>query len=144
MNRIRLATANDIAIIFDIRTHVKENHLSIEQLIEMDITPATILTLMQSHPCIWVVENEEKVVGFSIVDIEEGCVFATFVHPENEGRGIGKMLMEKAEHALFTQHQSIWLETDKNSRACKFYQSLGWSAVEFFPNGDVKMEKSRP
>lgn len=39
---IRLASLADIGAIFDIRTRVHENHLSLDQLAEMGITPNTI------------------------------------------------------------------------------------------------------
>ncbi|WP_256870556.1 hypothetical protein [Chromobacterium haemolyticum] len=39
---IRLAVRADIAALFDIRTSVRQNHLSIEQLAGLGITPETI------------------------------------------------------------------------------------------------------
>jgi len=143
MNILRLATVDDIDIIFDIRTSVKENHLSNEQLTEMGITPTAVLELIKGSACTWVIENENIVVGFSIVDFDTGSVFATFVHPDHEGHGIGKKLMAKAEALLFEKFNLIWLETDQQSRAYQFYKSLGWRDDALYTNGDVKMVKEK-
>lgn len=138
---IRLANLADIAAIFDIRTSVHENHLSRDQLAEMGITPEAIREAMLEAPCVWVAEVNGLPVGFSMANIDDGCVFAAFVLPEFEGRGLGRSLMEKAEGFLFQYHQMIWLETAEASRASGFYRTLGWQPVENLPEGDVRFEK---
>jgi GNAT superfamily N-acetyltransferase len=138
---IRLANPADINAVFDIRTSVQENHLSHDQLAEMGITPETIRQAILETPCAWVAEVDRVPVGFSMVDVEDGCVFAAFVLPEFEGRGLGSSLMNKAEACLFQHHQTIWLETAEASRASGFYRNLGWQPVENLPEGDVRFEK---
>ncbi|MCQ2995352.1 GNAT family N-acetyltransferase [Pseudomonas syringae] len=138
---IRLANPADINAIFDIRTSVQENHLSHDQLAEMGITPETIRQAILETPCAWVAEVDGVPAGFSMVDVEDGCVFAAFVLPEFEGHGLGRSLMNKAEACLFQHHQTIWLETAEASRASRFYRNLGWQPVENLPEGDVRFEK---
>ena len=140
---IRLAEQADIPAIFAIRTSVRENHLSHQQLTEMGITPDAIRQAMEATPCVWVAEVEGVTVGFSMADAEDGCVFAAFVLSEFEGLGLGRSLMARAEDFLFQHHPSIWLETAENSRASGFYRNLGWQAVANLPEGDVRFEKSR-
>ncbi|VVO22230.1 hypothetical protein PS834_04312 [Pseudomonas fluorescens] len=140
---IRVATPADINAIFDIRTSVRENHLSHEQLTEMGITPDAILHALQQAPCVWVAEVDGVAAGFSMADVEDGCVFAAFIRPEFEGHGLGRRLMAQAEALLFQHHQQIWLETAEASRANGFYQRLGWRVVEQLPQGDIRMEKHR-
>ena len=140
---IRLAEQADIPAIFAIRTSVRENHLSCEQLTEMGITPDAISQAMEAAPCIWVAEVEGVAAGFAMADAEDGCVFAAFVLPEFEGLGLGRSLMARAEDFLFQHHPSIWLETAENSRASGFYRNLGWQAVANLPEGDIRFEKSR-
>lgn len=142
-SQIRVATPADINVIFDIRTSVRENHLSHDQLAQMGITPHAIQQAMQLAPCVWIAEVEGVAAGFSMADIEEGCVFAAFIRPEFEGHGLGRRLMEQAEALLFQHHQQIWLETAEASRANGFYQRLGWVVVEQLPDGDIRMEKLR-
>lgn len=138
---IRLARETDINAIFDIRTRVQENHLSRDQLAEMGITPHAIQQAILEAPCAWVAEVDGVPVGFSMADVEDGCVFAAFVLPEFEGRGLGRSLMGKAEAFLFQYHQTIWLETAEATRASGFYRTLGWQPVENLPEGDVRFEK---
>lgn len=103
----RLAGPADIDAIFDIRTRVHENRLSRDQLVEMGITPATIQKAILEAPCAWVAEVNGAPVGFSMVDVEQGCVFAAFVLPDFEGNGLGRRLMDKAEACLFQHHRTI-------------------------------------
>lgn len=140
---IRLATAADIAAIFDIRTSVVENHLSLEQLTAMGITPEAIHEAMTRYPCLWVAEVDGVPVGFSMADVEDGCVFAAFVRPQFEGLGIGRRLMAQAEALLFQHHSTLWLETADGSRASGFYRALGWQAVASVGQGDSRFEKTR-
>lgn len=98
---------------------------------------------MQQAPCVWVAEVQGVAVGFAMADIDDGCVFAAFIRPEFEGRGLGRKLMEQAEALLFQHHRQIWLETAQASRASGFYQRLGWVEVEQLAHGDIRMEKHR-
>lgn len=138
---IRLAKLADIDAIFKIRTSVRENHLSQDQLTEIGVTPEAISQAISESPCAWVAEVSGVPVGFSMVDIEKGCVFAVFVLPEFEGNGLGRSLMHKAESFLFQRHQKIWLETAEASRASGFYRHLGWQPVKHLPEGDIRFEK---
>ena len=126
---------------FKIRTSVRENHLSQDQLTEIGITPEAISQAISETPCAWVAEVGGVPVGFSMVDIEDGCVFAVFVLPEFEGYGLGRNLMHKAETFLFQRHQKIWLETAEASLASGFYRNLGWQPVKNLPEGDIRFEK---
>lgn len=141
---IRPARAADITTIFSIRTSVKENILSLEQLTDMGITPDVILEMLELPDCIWVADIDGITAGFAIADMEEGSLFALFVLPEYEGLGLGKELMVHAEAALFQQHSKIWLETDSQSRAAVFYQHRGWDAVEQLAGTDKRYQKIRP
>ncbi|MBH3345563.1 GNAT family N-acetyltransferase [Pseudomonas parafulva] len=140
---IRLANLADIDAIFDIRTSVHENHLSREQLAAMGISPITVRQAILEAPCAWIAEVNGAPVGFSMADVEDGCVFAAFVLPGFEGNGLGRRLMEQAETFLFQHHQTIWLETAQASRACGFYRHLGWQPVKNLTEGDARFEKSR-
>lgn len=141
---VRPALATDITAIFAIRTAVKENPLSLEQLTEMGITPDAILEMLVIPDCIWVAEVNEIAAGFAIADKEEGSIFALFVLPEYEGLGLGGQLMDHAETALFQQYTQIWLETDSLSRAAAFYQRRGWEAAEPLTGTDKRYLKKRP
>ncbi|MBU1304159.1 MAG: GNAT family N-acetyltransferase [Alphaproteobacteria bacterium] len=141
---IRDATEADIPAIFEVRTSVRENHLSVAQMAELGITSETISQMLGEQPCIWVAVDGGRVIGFSVADAADACVFAAFVRPEWAGQGIGRRLMERAEAFLFDRHSSIWLHTDGTSRAAGFYERLGWERMPDVANRDARFEKHRP
>ncbi|MCE3026344.1 GNAT family N-acetyltransferase [Salinicola sp. DM10] len=139
--QVREARETDIGEIFDIRTSVAENHLSLAQLVEMGITPETIAAELAKEPCLWVAEIDGVPVGFSMVRNETGCVFGLFVRADHEGQGVGRSLLERAERHLFAKFDEIWLETEIGSRAHAFYERAGWLPVEKRDRGLMKFVK---
>lgn len=139
----REAQPSDIVSIFDVRTSVKENHLSREEMQQMGITESVVADMIEESCCTWVATVDDKVIGFSMILPDEGCLFAAFVMPEYEGKGIGRRLVKLAEQELFKYHEMAWLETDQNSRAMQFYIHLGWFVKSNINNIDVRLEKYR-
>ncbi|MFR0690424.1 GNAT family N-acetyltransferase [Enterobacterales bacterium AE_CKDN230030158-1A_HGKHYDSX7] len=142
---IRRASVADIDTLFDIRTSVRQNHLSREQLAELGITPATLREALAAGPCAWIAEVDGRAGGFAMVDAESGEVFALFVRPDCEGRGLGSLLLAVAEQELFRTHEKIWLVTDGDDgiRANGFYRQRGWTLAGRVDGRDVRYEKSR-
>lgn len=141
--RTRLALPSDIKGIFDVRTSVKENHLSREEMERMGITESVVTDMIEKSRCAWVAEYDGKMTGFSMILPDEACLFAAFVLPEYEGRGLGRILVGLAEQEIFKQHEVAWLETDKNSRAAGFYRRLGWIEKGNVSESDIRLEKLR-
>ncbi|TBX37019.1 N-acetyltransferase [Rahnella victoriana] len=141
--RTRLALSSDIERIFDVRTSVKENYLNREEMELMGITESSVIDMIEKNRCAWVAVDDGKVIGFSMIILDEGSLFAAFVLPEYEGRGVGRTLVELAEQELFKHHEVVWLETDKNSRAAEFYRRLGWVEKENVSESDIRLEKLR-
>ena len=82
-----------------------------------------------------------------MADASDATVFAMFVRPAFEGRGLGRILMKRAEEWLFEQGcVEIWLLTDANRdvRANGFYRHLGWDDAGIRQDGQVKFTKTRP
>lgn len=140
---IRHALISDIEGIFEVRTSVIENHLSREEMREMGITESTVADMIQKSCCAWVAVENEKIIGFSMILPDEGCLFAAFVLPEYEQKGAGRRLIMVAEQELFKHHDIAWLETDKNSRAAQVYLHLGWGNQTDINDTDIRLEKSR-
>ena len=143
---LRMATVDDVESLFDIRTSVVQNHLSREQMDALGITPQVLRSALDEGPCIWIAEVDQRPVAFSMIDRTEGEVFAMFVRPAYENRGLGRLLMDAAEAELFKAHERIVLVTDGRPeiRANGFYQRLGWTVVERIDDRDVRYEKRRP
>ncbi len=138
---IRPACVSDVAAMFQVRASVGENKMTAQELAAVGVTPAAIAEAVRSAPCSWVAAVNDEVVGFAMVDLDSACLFALFVLPEHEGRGIGTELTRRCEQALFQQHASAWLETAKDSRAARLYRHLGWSHEVDIGDGDVRLEK---
>ncbi|HEX2949093.1 MAG TPA: GNAT family N-acetyltransferase [Armatimonadota bacterium] len=142
--QIRRATADDIDTLFDIRFSVHENLLTREQLAEMGITPQSLAELLQSICAAWLVECEGIPAGFTIADSQFGMIFAAFVRPEYEGRGVGKLALQAAEEWLADQGVAeAWLCTgrDRHIRAHGFYRHMHWKEDGYTADGQVKYTK---
>lgn len=142
---IRAATQDDVNTLFNIRTRVVQNHLSVEQMAQLGITPQVLADSIREAPCAWVAEVDGQPVAFSMVDLATGEVFAMFVLPTHENLGLGRQLMAVAETALFERHATLFLVTDGRDeiRANGFYQRLGWTVTGSVEGDDVRYEKSR-
>lgn len=141
---IRPAETTDVAGIFTVRTSVNENTLSVAALTEMGITPAAVTAMIAAEPCAWVAIESGRIVGFSIIDQEEGSLFAAFVLPAHEGKGVGRGFAAEAEKNLFARHAVCWLETGRTTRAAGFYRRLGWTNEQDVGNGDIRLQKRCP
>jgi len=136
---IRPIEAADMAEITSLRTSVKENHLSVEQMAERGITPAGILADLQSGDLGgWVELQDHEIRGFSMADRRDGQIFALFTKPGREGHGIGTRLLEVATQWLAERGlKEAWLSTDANSTAARFYANRGWRRGEMKDHEDV-------
>lgn len=120
------------------RNSVKENQLSNPSLIPDELVEEFITKRGKGFVC----EIDKKIVGFSIVDFVENNVWALFILPDFEGKGIGKKLHQLMLDEYFSQtKETIWLSTAANSRAELFYKKQGWKNAGFHGN-EVKFEMS--
>jgi GNAT superfamily N-acetyltransferase len=128
---IRLGTIDDLPQISIVRTSVRENHLSIEQMAKAGITPQGIAEQMTSGALkCWVAEHDLVIVGFSMAERDTANIFALFVLPDFEGRGLGSMLLEESEAWLRELgHSHAILNTEPGTRAFAFYRRKGWEEM---------------
>lgn len=133
----REAITPDIKAMQIVRNSVKENMLSNPAL----VTDEDCYDFITRRGKGWICEMDGKLVGFSIVDLLENNIWALFVHPDFEGKGIGKKLHELMMEWYFSQtQQPVWLGTAPNTRAELFYQKAGWSVNGIVNKGEVKFE----
>ena len=133
----REAQIGDIPQIQSVRNSVKENVLSDPALVT-DKDCEEFLTVRGKG---WVCIVDEVVVGFSIADLKEKNIWALFVHPDHEAKGIGKRLHKEMLDWYFKQtKEKVWLGTAPNSRAENFYRLNGWKEVGVHGKGEIKFE----
>jgi GNAT superfamily N-acetyltransferase len=133
----REAQVSDIRQIQMVRHSVKENILSDPALVT-DKDCEEFLTVRGKG---WVCMIDGNVVGFSIADLKENNIWALFVHPEHEGKAIGKRLHKEMLDWYFNKtKEKVWLGTAPNTRAEKFYRMNGWKEVGMHGKGEIKFE----
>ena len=136
---IRTATRADYPRISEIRLSVQENRLSKSKYdaVERDINWAF------DNSTFWVWEEDNAVQGFSAADPRDGTIFALFVHPSYEGRGIGRALLPMACQILRDSgHAVATLTTDADTRAERFYRRDGWTEVGQQDDGQIVFQKA--
>jgi GNAT superfamily N-acetyltransferase len=134
---IREARIDDIGQIQIIRNSVTENTLSHPNL----VTDQDCEEFISQRGKGWVCEIDKQIVGFAIVDLMENNIWALFLDPKFEGKGIGQLLHKSMLEWYFTQTKDkVWLGTDPNTRAEKFYRRAGWTEVGKNGSEEIKFE----
>jgi GNAT superfamily N-acetyltransferase len=138
---IREASIEDIAQIQIIRNAVKENTLTDPSL----VTDDDCKEFMTVRGKGWVCEIDHQITGFAIVDLRDNNIWALFVHPDFERRGIGKELHKTMLDWYFSQTaKTVWLGTAFNTRAEQFYRKAGWTEVGMHGTKEIKFEMTYP
>src|SRR4051812_43406203 len=123
---VREANIGDVKQIQIVRNSVKENALSDPELVSDKDCKEFIMLRGKG----WVCEIEKQIIGFAIADLKENNIWALFLEPKFEGRGIGQLLQKTMLDWYFTQTKdAVWLGTAFKTRAEKFYRKAGWTEI---------------
>ncbi|AZB29236.1 GNAT family N-acetyltransferase [Chryseobacterium balustinum] len=134
---IREAKVEDISQIQVVRNSVKENTLSNPDL----VTDKDCEEFITEKGKGWVCEIDGKITGFSIVDLKDHNIWALFVDPDFEKKGIGKKLHDIMLDWYFTQtKEKVWLGTSPNTRAELFYRKSKWKEIGMHGKNEIKFE----
>jgi len=134
---IRKATRADYPRMSEIRFAVRENQLANPSRI------APVVDWLFEHSIFWVWEEDGAIQGFSAADPRDGSIFALFVDPSYEGRGIGRALLPLACDVLREAgHTTATLTTEAGTRAERFYRADGWIEVGRQDDGQIVFRKS--
>lgn len=135
--RIRVATIQDHAALHGIRTAVRENAL----FNPAGITSDQYRDMLEVRGRGWICEIEHRPVGFAIGDLRECNIWALFVQPGFEGRGIGRALHDVMVEWMFARGAGrLWLSTDPGTRAERFYVKAGWKHAGLTEQGEARYE----
>lgn len=136
----REATIADIPQMQIVRNAVKENTLSDPALVPDKDYEAFITQRGKG----WVCEIENAIVGFAFADLEEDNIWALFILPMYEHKGIGQALQKIMLHWYFAQgKENVWLGTEYNTRAEKFYRKTGWKEIGTNGSKEIKFEMTK-
>ena len=125
--KFRQAVISDIPGIMEIRVRVRENILTDPSLVTTQLCEDYLHRLGRG----WVAGVNEEIAGFSFAASADSSIWALFVLPGYEGRGVGGGLLKLAVDWLFEQgNQEITLSTEKGTRADRFYLHQGWQRRE--------------
>ena len=133
----REATPDDIIQIQIVRNSVKENVLSDPNL----VTDKDCEEFISTRGKGWVCEVDHQIVGFAIADLKENNIWALFLKPEFENKGIGRRLHHIMLDWYFNQtKKKVWLGTSPGTKAEAFYRKSGWREVGIHGKGEIKFE----
>lgn len=136
-NCIREATIKDIPEIQSVRNAVEENQLSDPSL----VTDSDVEDYITQRGKGWVYSDDERIVAFAIVSVADRNVWALFVEPGYDKKGIGRQLHDKMMDWYFSQTADvIWLSTTPGTRAESFYRKSGWKEAGLYGKGEIRFE----
>lgn len=136
----RTATIADIAQIQIVRNAVTQNVLSNPAL----VPDTDVENYITNRGKGWVCQIDETIVGFAIADLVDHNIWALFILPKVESKGIGKKLHQIMLDWYFLQTDTnVWLSTDTQSRAATFYTLQGWKAVGLYGTIETKFEMTK-
>ena len=136
---IRKAIRADYPRISEIRLSVREHCLAKSKF---DLVER-VANWIFDNSTFWAWEEDGAIQGFSAADPRDGTIFALFVHPSYEGRGIGRALLPMACQILRDSgHAVATLTTEAGTRAERFYRLDGWTEIGRQDDGQVVFQKA--
>jgi GNAT superfamily N-acetyltransferase len=137
---LRQARRGDIPAMHRVRLAVRENRLTSSAITEQHYLPA-----IEETGRGWVIEVSGTVVAFAVGNVVTGNIWALFVDPAHEGHGHGRRLHEAMVSWLFSRGLArLWLSTDPNTRAQRFYEAAGWHFMSMRADGEALYELRNP
>ena len=105
-------------------------------------TPEYILQRV-SWTHFYVVEDDSRIIACGAIGPywdkqDESALFTIFVHPDHQGKGIGRAIMETLEKDEFALRAKR-IEVPASITRLPFYQKMGYS----FKNGNAELDNER-
>ena len=125
--RIRRATGGDAGVIAEI--HLQSRRVAMPWLPVVhtdDETLEWVAHVMLMDEEVWVAEENGVVVAYAA--IAPGWLEHLYVHPEHQGKGIGRRLLDLAKERQAAGLQ-LWAFA-RNVRGRRFYEAAGFVLIE--------------
>jgi GNAT superfamily N-acetyltransferase len=119
---VREATPMDVPAMHAIRLRVRENQLRDPSV----VTERDYHDFMMRDTKSWICEADGVMAGFVMVDVEKQNLWALFVAPEHEFKGVGRVLHDTMIKWYATRADRLRLSTAPSTRAATFYQKAGY------------------
>lgn len=137
---IRVALREDIPGMHCVRLAVRENRLRSSEIHEEHYIRA-----IEDTGRGWVAVEDANILGFAVGNRDTGNIWALFVDPVHEHKGVGRALQEVMIAWLFGAGlDRVWLSTDPGTRAQRFYEASGWQFVRAVADGEAMYELRAP
>lgn len=137
--KLRQATVADIEAMHRVRLSVHENRLA------STITGADYEEHLVRVGRGWVIEEDGVIVAIAAANAQTGNIWALFVHPQFERRGLGRQLHDTMVQWLWAAGlKRLRLTTVPATRAQFFYEAAGWIPVGRTEHGELRFEMRRP
>jgi GNAT superfamily N-acetyltransferase len=134
---LRRAVVSDISGIQRVRRSVRENRLTSASISDQQVREA-----IEDAGRGWVIESQGEVIAFAIGNAATGNIWALFVHPDHERRGYGRLLHDTMVEWLWSQGlERLWLTTEPDTRAQRFYEAAGWQFLGSTDRGELRYER---
>jgi GNAT superfamily N-acetyltransferase len=138
MPDLRAARIEDIPRLIEIRAAVREN-----RLVSVTIGPDDYGPYIADARCWVMVRADGAVQAFAALDAATASVWALFVDPAYEGRGLGRVLLDRlVAEARRRGLTALRLETAAGTRAERFYLRAGWKTASRDSKGVLRMTLS--
>jgi ribosomal protein S18 acetylase RimI-like enzyme len=133
----RKAVYADIPRLMEIRHAVRENRLSDPN----SVTAADCAAFIDRAE-LWVWVEDGVVQGCAAGDPRDGSIWALFIDPAHEGRGIGRTLLALACGTLRAAgFETATLSTEPGTRADRFYRTNGWIEIGRNAKGEIVFQR---
>ena len=128
-----------------LRGLTRENAVSEERLREYGVTLQSWAADIASGALPgWVARSSGDLVGYCFGAVTTGEVVVLALHPQHEGRGLGRQLLQRVVYELRSHgHARLFLgcSPDPGVRSYGFYRHLGWhSTGTFDAHGDEVLQ----
>jgi GNAT superfamily N-acetyltransferase len=134
----RRAMHADVPRIMELRHGVRENRLSAPNA----VTAADCMAFIDmAEMWVWT-DDAGQLQGFSAGDPRDGSIWALFVDPPHEGRGIGRILLACACRTVRSAgFSTATLNTEPGTRAERFYRMNGWIETGRSAKGEIVFQR---